>query len=108
MSKRICKNCGSIDIRTTKYSDGGKCYVCNDCCSIGVSDVFPEYTVFNRLTSSPEVLAEKLVYHIYLTDCLQRKRSYWRSTFFPCNKFLTKEKAIAATVEELNKEWKNE
>jgi hypothetical protein len=47
-----------------------------------------------------------IVYHIYLTDCLQRKRSYWRSTFFPCNNFATKEKAIAATVEELKKEWK--
>ena len=58
-------------------------------------------TVFDRITASPEVLAEKLVYHIILTDCMNRNRGYWRSTFFPCNKYLTKEKAIAATVAKL-------
>jgi hypothetical protein len=65
-------------------------------------------TVFDHITQSVEALAEKLVYHIYLTDCMQRKRSYWRSTFFPCNNFATKEKAIAATVEELKKEYKKD
>jgi hypothetical protein len=63
-------------------------------------------TGFDHITQSVETLAEKLVYHIYLTDCMQRKRSYWRSTFFPCNNFATKEKAIAATIEALKKEWK--
>lgn len=68
----------------------------------------PKLTVFDHITESVEALAEKFVYHIYLTDCLQRKRSYWRSTFFPRNNFSTKEKAIAATIEELKKEWSNE
>jgi hypothetical protein len=68
-------------------------------------DYFERPTVFDHITESVEALAEKLVYHIYLTDCLQRKRSYWRSTFFPCNNFATKEKAIVATVAELKKEF---
>lgn len=63
-------------------------------------------TVFDHITQSVEALADKFVYHIYLTDCLQRKCSYWRSTFFPRNNFSTKEKAIAATVNELKKEYK--
>ena len=106
MSKRICKNCGSIDIRTTKYSDGGKCYVCNDCCRIGLSDVFPEYTVFYRLTSSPETLAEKFVY--YASVKIGREtRLGWLSTITGDRFYYLHSEAIAATVAELKKEWKS-
>lgn len=95
MSKRICKNCGSIDIRTSKYSNGGKFYVCNDCFRVGLSDVFPEYTVFHKITASPEVLAPYFVRADFDEPFLP-----WFSTL--TNKsFKTYEDALAATVAKL-------
>lgn len=111
-SMHACPNCDSEKIAMEKRIGGW--FHCQDChyswqpypVKFGF-DVPPRKpTVFDHITESLEALAEKFVYHIYLTDCLQRKRSYWRSTFFPCNNFSTKEKAIAATIEELKKKWK--
>jgi ssDNA-binding Zn-finger/Zn-ribbon topoisomerase 1 len=105
MSNLVCPVCGSSNIQTERRPDGfHHCTECRYSWAIGASQ--QKQTVFDHITESVEALAEKFVYHIYLTDCLQRKRSYWRSTFFPCNNFSTKEKAIAVTVEELKKEWK--
>jgi hypothetical protein len=53
-------------------------------------------TVFDHITQSVETLAEKLVY---------RYCSTWRSFLLQGYEFLTKAEAIAATVEELKKEW---
>lgn len=61
MSKRTCKDCRN------RFSDEGTCPV-----RFGVSDTddatncdtFEPITVFDRITSSPEVLAEKLVFSL--------------------------------------------
>ena len=59
-----------------------------------------ENTLFDRITQSPEVLAEKLVYY----DC----DGYWHSTIVFCRMFSgvfedfnTETEAIAATVAKL-------
>lgn len=51
-------------------------------------------TVFDRITASPEVLAEKLVYRY-------DGNGTWRSFLLYGYEFLTKEEAIAATVAKL-------
>lgn len=112
MSKRICKNCGSLDIRISKYYNGEKCYVCNNCYRIGISDVFPEYTVFHRITESPEVLAEAIVYEEYEHSILSENGcgaifpGGWTSSIIEYS-YSTKEEAVAATVAKL-KEVENE
>jgi hypothetical protein len=108
MSNLVCKNCKSIAVEYEDYCGGTSYFRCKTCGQRGDKDKFTQLTVFDYITQSVEKLAEEFVYHIYLTDCLQRKRSYWRSTFFPCNNFSTKEKAIAATIEELKKEYKKD
>ena len=100
MSKRICRNCGSIDIRTTKYSHGGKCYVCNDCYRVGLSDFFPEYTLFHRITTSPEELAPHFVFlkAVFVTNFHPDQQ--WISTLTE-EVYPTRAEAIAATVAKL-------
>ena len=56
-------------------------------------------TVFHRITASPEVLAEKLVYSF---ACYDRMGVYWRSTIVKDDvDWSTKEEAIAATLAKL-------
>lgn len=51
-------------------------------------------TLFDQLTASPEVLAEKLVYAVHYGGLY-----FWHSTLiYPAFPFETKEEAIAATV----------
>lgn len=57
MSKK-CILCGGVDIKQNgSYADGSKSFECRNC-----GEVFILQTVFHRITASPEVLAEKLVY----------------------------------------------
>ena len=99
MSKRICKNCGSLDIRTSEYYNGEKCYVCNNCYRIGIPDVFPEYTVFHQITASPEELAERLVYLV--RDSYNGAANYYWCSTVTDGMWKTKAEAIAATVAKL-------
>ena len=56
-------------------------------------------TVFDRITASPEVLAEKLVY--FVTEKAESGvYNHWRSTI-SCDVWLTKPEAIDATVAKL-------
>lgn len=73
-----CGGCGSDFVRP----------VCDE------DDTIPKPTVFDRITASPEVLAEKLVYRY-------DGNGTWRSFLLYGYEFLTKEEAIAATVEKL-------
>lgn len=77
MSKK-CPKCGSgyFEVRED-----------DTCLSCGWHRV----TVFNRITASPEVLAEKLVY------C----GVYYKSTIIPGESWEYKQEAIAATVARL-------
>jgi hypothetical protein len=57
----------------------------------------PKPTVFQQITESPEVLAEKLVYCVFNAW----GESHWKSTVIGEKKFPTLTKAIAATVAKL-------
>lgn len=57
-------------------------------------------TLFDQLTASREAFADKLVYAVHYGGLY-----FWHSTLiYPAFPFETKEKAIAATLEELKKE----
>ena len=56
-------------------------------------------SVFHRITASPEVLAEKLVYHAK-EKADSGTYNYWRSTI-SCDVWLKKSEAVAATVAKL-------
>lgn len=61
-------------------------------------------TVFDRITASPEVLAEKLVYCVKFVTVGGKGFDRWYSTLLPFDKdiyFYSREKAIAVTVEKL-------
>lgn len=97
MSKRICENCKSTNLRKDKYiDDGSDCYICEDCCRVGTADEFPEYTVFHQLTASPEVLAENLLHCIWYPHGRR-----WISTVIVWEEFEDKKEAYAATVAKL-------
>jgi hypothetical protein len=88
--------------------DGTYCgttyYRCENCQDWGEKDQFPEITVFHRITASPEVLAEKLVYSFNLyrnTSDGRVKQKHWSSSLTEDYAFKTKAEAIAATVEKL-------
>lgn len=73
----------------------------NDCLKDGCSDDECEYvnnmTVFEKITASPEVLAEKFVYHI----CDSDGYGWWTSTLCNYTKWKLKSEAIAAMVAKL-------
>ena len=56
-------------------------------------------SVFNQITQSPEVLAEKLVYIIRCEE--EPSLAVWASNVVQSVVFFTKSEAIAATVEKL-------
>lgn len=62
MGKLICMDCGtekSVKPSNLKY----RAYYCEECGTIADHElVKSEQTLFDRITASPEVLAEKLVY----------------------------------------------
>lgn len=67
----------------------------------------PKLTVFEHITQSMEALAEKMVYHVK-EKADSGTYNYWRSTI-SCDVWLKKSEAVAATIEELKKEYnKNE
>ena len=87
-----------------------KCYECRNYLGCGYDaetqackNFMPKgkTTVFDRLISSPEVLAEKLVYdwgHLCYNGDI---KIYWKSTILPDAVFCSKSEAIAATVAKL-------
>ena len=108
MSKRICERCKSTNINKDKYiDDGSDCYVCADCCRVGTAEDFPEYTVFHRITTSPEVLAPHFVYYdqdeypAVTTIDGKEVELRWRSMICKERYYETEEQAIAATVAKL-------
>ena len=92
MSKK-CTLCGSTDVVPYKNNLFGEpMLMCNNCKEPGVWYRFEEPTLFDRITASPEVLAEKLVYDVEWC---------WFSTILWNGVWSSKEEAIAATVEKL-------
>jgi hypothetical protein len=94
MSNRICGKCGSRKVADAGSYAGRSFFKCETCGQMGMSEKFPKMTVFDQITASPEVLAEKLVYRY-------DGNGTWRSFLLLWYEFLTKEEAIAATVAKL-------
>jgi hypothetical protein len=95
-----CPFCGSIRIVETLKGDTSICLACE---SLLTDKSKP--TLFDRITQSPEVLAEKFVYcenEEYTFSCAS-----WCSTLLGNTSYARKEEAIAATVAKL-KEVKDE
>jgi hypothetical protein len=79
-----CGGCGADFVRP----------VCDE------NDTIPKPTVFDRITASPEVLAEKLVYRTIEIAVNRVTYSCWKSTITE-EAYRTKAEAIAATVAKL-------
>jgi hypothetical protein len=92
MSNDLCKKCFFYDEPLCSYQYNVKRDV--DICKY--FKAIPQ-TVFDRITASPEVLAEKLVYCVFNAW----GESHWKSTVIGEKKFPTLTKAIAATVARL-------
>ena len=91
---KYCKDCKNINCPegrvNCEYPDAIACAFYRD----------TPPTVFETITASPEVLAEKLVYQFIGYDGNGLFHGYWKSTITD-EDYATKEKAIAATVEKL-------
>lgn len=100
MSKK-CPECGSLNI---EYLFEENESWCNDCglhfqtCEALIA------SVFDHITESVEALANELVYQFIGYDGNGLFHGYWKSTITD-EDYTTKEKAIAATVAELKKEY---
>ena len=102
MSKK-CPFCGSIRIVETPKGDASICLACET--FLNTINGKSKPTLFDHITTSPEVLAEKLVYCEKWTITSEhpekgKEHEYW-STPFVDNLYPTKEQAIQATVAKL-------
>lgn len=114
-----CPNCGSGDVYVKVlypyHSVNLAC--CRACGHLGEEPEFTITTVFEQITASLEILAEKLVYPTYgmisrtwdfEKDDWGTAEPSWSSTVLPPDRyFSTKEQAVTATIEKL-KEAKND
>jgi hypothetical protein len=97
MSKK-CPWC-KVDVYLTEIKHWWRC---PECQTEFPERAFPkESTLFDRITASPEVLAEKLVYRY-------DGNGTWRSFLLYGYEFLTKAEAIAATIARLKEVDKDE
>lgn len=97
MSKK-CHYCGGDAELIGKNWNNEDIFRCKKCGKQGRDNCFSDRpTVFHRITASPEVLAEKLVYSIYDTDSCE----WWTSTLCNYTPWKLKAEAIAATVARL-------
>lgn len=115
MSKK-CPECGSLNI---EYLFEGEDSWCKDCSLHFPTSDAAIATVFDKISSSMDALAEKLVYERVIIKNIQINNSHssktrssytkmWKSALFPRKFFDDKQKALSATVEELKKEAKDE
>lgn len=109
MSKVDCKNCqfyhnGRCE-ELGEYTTPGECecswfaWRVNKKRCVAEIAKNAKQTVFHRITASPEVLAEKLVY-LVKEKADSGTYNYWSSTI-SCDVWLKKSEAIAATVKKL-------
>ena len=98
MSKLIiCSVCGGMNIQTERRPDGDRhCLSCGSRWKIGDEQVSKKPTLFDRLTASPEVLAENLLHCIFYPHGRR-----WISTVIVWKEFEDKKEAYAATVAKL-------
>lgn len=103
MSKRICGRCGSTDIEENSLRGEVIWCNCKRCKYFAKVTDFPEQTVFDKITASPEVLAEKLVYSEWI-ETFGRSLLVYRSTILGSKHFESYTEAITATVAKLKEQ----
>lgn len=90
-----CPKCGSSNIQTERRPDGfHHCMDCQHRWKMGESQ--PKPPLFDRITTSPEVLANFLVFH----NRIYKGRTKYHSAVVG-GEFYSREEAIAATVARL-------
>lgn len=108
MNKKYCKNCNSNNVECIGVKNNITHYKCNDCGEVGSEDSFSYLSNFNEVINTPYELAEKSVYYdersvsVVSIGFMQSAIAYWTSPYLNRH-YLTREKAIEATVIELNK-----
>lgn len=98
MSNRICGKCGSHKVVDAGSYAGSSFLKCETCGQLGMLGKFPEMTVFHKITDSPEVLAECLVYAHWFPDS---EKPVFKSTVL-VGVWETSAEAIVATLKRLN------
>ena len=98
MSK-ICPECESEDLRDIPgFPEEVRCMGCG-------AEVLKKHlkncTVFDRITTSPEVLAGRFVYKILSMGVNRRSYIWWKSSIIPDVDFTNREEAFAATLAKL-------
>lgn len=111
MSKIKCPQCKDRDVSVTLYTPPDKDVA--SCCKCGytaLAEDFPEQSLFDLITQSPEVLAPRLVfcaeYKTIRPMYLEGKGGIivgevWKSTVIAGASFKTESEAIAATLARL-------
>lgn len=98
MSNRICGKCGSRKVADAGSYGGSSFFKCETCGQLGMREKFPEMTLFDRITASPEVLADKLTYWQYDPE---QSRCGWTNNIIVGELYKNYHEAIAATVAKL-------
>ena len=92
-----CPDCGSLNVEEDVFDNES---YCKDC-FLHCATVDLEYaSVFDQITQSPEVLAERLVYRTIEIAVNRATYSCWKSTITE-ESYRTKTEAHAATVARL-------
>ena len=100
MSRVICPKCGNIDVSWIRDDADYAHYICLECKQ---GFCYPPKNLFDRITSSPEALAEKFI---------EKQQDQWDDDDYAYYSYLTKEwyatyeKAYAATLAKLKEEGK--
>lgn len=89
---KTCKDCKHFEVDTVSAVCEKKRWICDD--DAPACNRFEQkQTLFDRITQSPETLAEKLVYYLRYGNCY--------ASSIISDVFKSKEEAFAATVEKL-------
>ena len=94
MSKIKCPQCGDRDVSITLYTPPDRDVAsCRKCGHTSLAEDFPEQSLFDRITASPEVLSPYLVF-------FSARDNGWCS-MLTMGSYDTYKEAIAATVAKL-------
>lgn len=100
MSKKLCPLCRETVYKFPEYNIPNGLYHCGMCEKNFTNEEVLNNDLFHRITQSPEVLAEKLVYEAITCDGDGHVLSGYRSTIIQ-GFWLSELEAIAATVARL-------
>ena len=91
MSSATCPKCGNTDVSWIRDEADCAQYMCRECKR---GFCYPPETLFDKITASPDALAEKLVYEDF--------GGWWSVLFDDGRSWDSREAAITATLAELN------